>query len=471
MAFLVTCKCGKDLKLPDRFAEKKVRCPGCRTVVIIPPLEARRAHLALPPAKGERSRSRPEDDERDDTEQLEVEAARSSSKARVDADRGGLVVMLWLVLGVVVLLAIGGAVAAVILLDPFGGGGTVADKTDTAKTQTKKDDGPKDDPSVKSNRLTPLARLAHKSAVNEIAVAPDGKLFVTAGDDASILWDAAGKEKARLEVDPGVNLGSHSAAFSPNGKTIAVSTQGSLYFWDVDTGKFVGKEILDLGSDSMHHLCFTGDGNQLAALCSTGLLKVFDPADRKLSFKIPEAKKGKYVRIVLADDGVSVLACSPYEVERWHLRDKSKKALLATTPRAEPYYTTVACSSVAPLAAVAEDKPAKAAYLFDAVNGPDAAKGGKRIDLELEAGKEVWFAAMAFSPDGKWLATGTGATEDSKRCVIQLWDTTTGKAVVTLEGAGNTVTRIVFSRDMTRLAASSLDNNAYVWDLTRAKFD
>src|SRR5438876_627792 len=64
------------------------------------------------------------------------------------------------------------------------------------------------------------------------------------------------------------------------------------------------------------------------------------------------------------------------------------------------------------------------------------------------------FDIVAFSPDGKRLASGSG--QEAK-----VWDAQTGQVLRTLKGGGNIV---VFSPDGQRLASNSWDNTVKVWD-------
>ena len=62
---------------------------------------------------------------------------------------------------------------------------------------------------------------------------------------------------------------------------------------------------------------------------------------------------------------------------------------------------------------------------------------------------------MAYSPDGKRLASGS---DDN---TVKVWDAQTGQEIRTLKGGGPFV---VFSPDGQRLASSSEDNTVKVWD-------
>ena len=86
------------------------------------------------------------------------------------------------------------------------------------------------------------------------------------------------------------------------------------------------------------------------------------------------------------------------------------------------------------------------------------------MDLSVFRGHSSYVNDVAFSPDGKHLATGS----DDK--TARVWEVASGACVATLEGHSDGVTGVAFSPvDGKFLATASGDNTARVWEVAEEK--
>ena len=77
---------------------------------------------------------------------------------------------------------------------------------------------------------------------------------------------------------------------------------------------------------------------------------------------------------------------------------------------------------------------------------------------------------MAFSPDGRLLATGSGmGPSDVSDFTVKIWDLETGQKLRSLKGHGGDVHAVTFSPDGALVASASIDYTVKVWDVKRGE--
>jgi WD40 repeat protein len=82
--------------------------------------------------------------------------------------------------------------------------------------------------------------------------------------------------------------------------------------------------------------------------------------------------------------------------------------------------------------------------------------------IQTLTGHSGWVTAIAFSPEGKQVASGS---DDE---TIKLWDATTGDLQQTLTGHSGPVRAVAFSRDGKQIASGSDDQTINLWDIDEA---
>jgi WD40 repeat protein len=301
---------------------------------------------------------------------------------------------------------------------------------------------------------------AHWENILAISFSRDGKTLATASSDNTVkLWNAAdGKEVTPVCAAGGAV---ESLAFSPDGKIIAASNSDSaVRLWDVASPKqlmcHTDYDILEGGQSA---------GSEPAAFSPDGLF-VASVVPRKV--RVWRTADGKVTKTLPIDD----LFRGP------GLKTYNLSLLGAAGPRdAGPFWSTGDWERIPSL-----ELPEKQRYV-NATAPPGrriiaAAGVGGRLYwcdgrtghvLSETADSELRVHSLAFSPDGKMLATVSGreqfdAKRRSKDPVVALWDVPTGQFIRRFRGHEQSVYGVDFSPDgLTIATAGAEDRTIRLW--------
>jgi WD40 repeat protein len=263
------------------------------------------------------------------------------------------------------------------------------------------------------------------------------------------------------QVPPTVTLQDFPAAFaflqavSPDGKLlVGDDATGHLYFWEVATGKLIGRVLADTQAtpSSITSVSFSPDGKWLAVVVRDGRVTVWDVATRKLLHRVEGAQGAAvFSPRPLVAEGTPLLATGSNgpALRFWDPRT-AREIPINDAPAA-----AVQMTFWLPGGMVLAVVPAEKAYrLWDA-------RTGRQLARVATGDRYIWWAVA--SADGRFLALShwRGFPEDDE--AIHLFDLQAGKEVGHF-GPKEGSYPVGFTSDGRFLFAIEVANRLAIWD-------
>ena len=303
----------------------------------------------------------------------------------------------------------------------------------------------------------------HTTRAYSVAFSPDGKILSSASWDGTIkLWDT--KSWRELRTLAGHGWGVYKAVFSPDGKQLASSSRdGTIKIWDVATG--ANTRTLMADSLAVKSVAWSPDGRLLASSGNDSVVKLWDNATgqelRAMKHAWREGRVGLVSCVLFSPDGKTLAArnwdgtVSIFEVSTG--RESHTLALVNDFGG----IWSLAFSHDGRLVAEA-DEGTKVKF-WDVASGQLV----RTLVSPPVTGITIRIVSLAFSPDGRLLATGEARVDDAHRKyygVVKLWDLQSGRVVHEAVAHAMEPDSVAFSPDGKLLASSGADGGVKLWD-------
>ncbi|MFF3504997.1 trypsin-like peptidase domain-containing protein [Streptomyces sp. NPDC003247] len=289
----------------------------------------------------------------------------------------------------------------------------------------------------------------HTGVVWSISLHASDNTMITTGNDGTVRLRDATTGRTRTTVTVGRPVS--DAELSPDGDTLVTavgSSDGSTRLWATGTGR--PRSTLSDHEGPVDALAYSPDGRLLATADWNRTVRVrrADDGTPLYSFTENEAP-----RLAFGPAGDVLATSVPGKIT---LRDAATGRTRATVPLPTTLMGPLAFSPDGRTIAtrIAPDTGGK----DDRVLLADATSGGSRV---LLGGGHGTVNALAFSPDGRTVA----ASGDD--AVVRLWDLDTpARPQGELDGhTGSSVNSLAFGPDGSTLAAGSIDGTVRLWDV------
>ena len=276
----------------------------------------------------------------------------------------------------------------------------------------------------------------HTERIEFVAFSADSKTLVSGGD-AVRLWDIE-----RREAISSLPLSWVGLILSPDGKLIAYCRQkGQIHLWDIQNQKRI--DVWEGHPRRISALAFRPDGKMLASGDSIGLIRLWEVETRKMVGELEHLSTGTYA-LHFTPDGKTLISVDKRETYLWDVETRKQIGRLR------------------------EGKSDATALSLDGRIFASSKRGIRLWDLreqkQIRELKQCAYA-LAFSPDGKFLATGVGALGFNRNAGVRIRDVETLELVADLSGHTGSVFSVAFSRDGKWLASSANDGTTLLWEV------
>jgi WD40 repeat protein len=287
----------------------------------------------------------------------------------------------------------------------------------------------------------------HEGTVRSLAVSPDGRWAVTAGNsnpDRSVrLWDLLLGVELHTLPDQADAGGYNPVGITPDGRQALVARGGDIHVWNVATGE--AESRLSGHEGRITALAVADDGRRAISAADDGSLFAWDLVNWRWEARLP-LQPEPVDELAITPDGRYAATLSSAGIKHWDLEDQEETAALS-------WETGSLSWSERPPLALSPD--GRRVYFGSPLHVWHVGSQASRPLLEShDPGR-----ALAITPDGRTLiATPTGHS-------LGVWDVEAGRVRTILPGQGSEVATLVLTPDGLTVVAAQYDHYLKVWAL------
>jgi WD40 repeat protein len=297
----------------------------------------------------------------------------------------------------------------------------------------------------------------HALTVSDLAFSRDGRRLVSANwDGTAQVWDlAAGRLRTTLAGHQG---SLYALALSRDGRRLATGGRdGTVRIWDLDTSQC----LATLEGGWVYALAFSPDGRSLVAGNRAGEVLAWEIPSGRLALR-QRGHSNAVTSVAFAPDS-RLFASGSLDgtVLQW---DAIYARAIFTRRVAARRYPGVEQVAFSPdgktLAAATQDGTVNLWGSLD----PEEARPAQVPEPVAGTSNPPPVTCLAFSPDGRWLATGHDQDH-----AIRIWDLAGKKLRATLQGHALAPVALACSPEGRVLASGSADGTLRFWDVPAAR--
>jgi WD40 repeat protein len=289
--------------------------------------------------------------------------------------------------------------------------------------------------------------------VTAVAFSPDGKTLAVSGNREILIHAIDGSPvPKRLS---GLSERILSLAFSRDGSLLMAgggtpARFGEIQLWDAAAGKL--RHSVSLTGDTVFGASISPDGTRVAAGCTDNTVRILDAASGKELNKMG-AHENWVLGTVFGADSKRVVSVGRDRAAK--LTDAGSGAFLENVNLLRGELAAVARHPSKEIVVIGGDDRVPYIYMMDRPKNMKIADDTTLIrKLERQNGA---ISALAWSPDGKWIAVAGAAPE------VNVYDAETGALVAACKGHTAGIYTVAFSPDSAILATGGFDGSVRLY--------